>query len=112
MKRTVRVKCGHEGCNEFALYEADNKADANRIWETYGGGKWRCSRHNRPDEVLSATNTQTLCTMKVFEFPHGKFWGTDKASNGFIYGPGFKGFATDFPAGTIIEVTAKITLPE
>lgn len=112
MKRTVRFKCGHEGCNEFAHYEADNKADTIRLQNTYGNGKWLCTRHSRPDELLSLANNKIVTVMRVFEEPHGKYWGTDKAWNGFIHGPGFKGFAKDFPVGTTIEVTAKIRLPE
>lgn len=112
MKRMVRVKCGHEGCSEYAHYEADNRADAIRIDNTYGNGRWRCVRHRQPNEVLSPESPETVFTMQVFEEPHGKYWGVEKASNGFVHGPGFKGFAEDFPVGTTIEVTAKITLPK
>lgn len=38
----------------------------------------------------------------------GLFW--DKRQ-GFTYGPGFKAYASDFPPGTKLIVTARIELP-
>ena len=111
MKRTVRFRCAHEGCEEYAHYEADNREDSIRLQTTYGNGKWLCTRHSRPNEVLSAENTETVHTMKVFQKDYGRFWGVDQAISGFTYGPGFKAFAKDFPEGTVIEVTARIILP-
>ncbi len=37
----------------------------------------------------------------------GLYWG----HSGFMFGPGFKAWAKDFPVGTRIRVTAEITLP-
>lgn len=37
----------------------------------------------------------------------GLFFG----NQGFVYGPGFRAFAKDFPAGTVLRVTAEVILP-
>lgn len=107
----VRVKCGHEGCDEFARYEAFSRKEAIEIDRKYGQGRYRCVRHSQPEVVLSPTNFIRVDELSVFAEPHGKYWGHDKASSGFVYGPGFKAFAADFPEGTIIRITAEIVLP-
>lgn len=107
-KQTCRFKCSHEGCSEYGLYEADDRAHAARLYETYGNGKYKCVRHSRPEEVLSQESLVKTYSMRVFKEHHGMFWGIDKASNGFVYGPGFKAYADDFPEGTEIRITAEI----
>ena len=80
---------------------------------------WRCSRHDRPNEVLSIQNqkiesitqpSQTGYTEVGYErrrVATGVYWG----HTGFLYGPGFKAWAADFPVGTRLKVTAEIILP-
>lgn len=47
------------------------------------------------------------------EFLPGLFWiGDGEARSGFTYGPGFRAFATDFPEGTKLLITAEIEIPE
>ncbi len=107
----MRFKCGHEGCTEFVRYEYSSRDEAIRLQKSYYPDKWRCTRHTRPNEVLSGANSVLTSEMRVFEEPNGKYWGTDKAWCGFIHGPGFKAFAEDFPTGTVIRVTAEIVRP-
>lgn len=107
----VRFKCGHPGCEEFARYEADNRQHAIELDKRYGYGKYRCVRHSQPDSVLSADNVKIVDELISIEEPHGLYWGKEKAGSGFAHGPGFKAFAEDFPAGTILRVTAEIILP-
>lgn len=109
-KYITRFKCGFAGCEEIGLYESDTRADQAKLNHIYFPDKWRCVRHTRPSEVLGADNPKLTYEMKVFQVPHGKFWGTDKASVGFVSGPGFKAFAKDFAEGTVIRVTAEILL--
>lgn len=104
----MRFKCGHPGCEEHGRYEYTGRDEATRLQRSYYPDKWRCVRHTRPDEVLSATNHSRTVEMCVFEEPHGKFWGIDRPSNGFVHGPGFKAYAEDFPAGTVIRVTVEV----
>lgn len=109
--KLMHFKCGHPGCNELAHYEYHSRDEATRLQKSYYPDKWRCTRHSRPNEVLGEANRVLTSEMRVFEEPHGKYWGTDKAWTGFISGPGFKAFAEDFPTGTVIRVTAEIVRP-
>ncbi len=107
-----RASCGHDGCPEFARYEASNKTEYIDLSKRYGNGQYRCVRHSQPNEVLSKENTKIISEVKVFPESYGKFWGAEKAQNGFSHGLGYKAFAEDFPAGTILRVTAEIIMPE
>ncbi|TCL70596.1 hypothetical protein [Rhizobium sp. BK251] len=108
----ARFKCGHPGCEEYARYEADNRQHYIDLDRRYGNGQYRCVRHSQPDSVLSLDNIKIVDEMTVFEQPHGLYWGKESASSGFAHGPGFKAFATDFPPGTRLRVTAEVILPD
>lgn len=109
-QRSIRAKCGHEGCQEWGLYTADTIADARQLSVKYGNGQWRCTRHSRPDEMLSTDQPIKTHDMIVTRMPHGMYWG--ERGSGFQFGPGFMAFARDFPEGTVLRVTAEIILPE
>lgn len=106
----LQFPCGHEGCSERSNWRYQTKRDMMESFELkhYSDGRWRCNRHSRPDEVLSAENASTRAEVAVVEHPHGKYFG----NFGFIHGPGFKAFAKDFPAGTKIVVTASLVFPD
>lgn len=118
-RQTVRFKCGHEGCTEFAIYEYYSADERKRLYRDYDQGRWRCVRHTRPEEVLAAGNPRTVCEYTAKKLPassggylEGLFWTAGgKTGNGFTHGPGFKAFASDFPEGTVIRVTAEVVLP-
>jgi len=99
--------CGHEGCTERARYEYYDRAEARRQWERYGNGKYRCVRHSQPDEVLSEANAKLTRDLVNEERNGHLYFGY----SGFAHGPGFKAFSADFPAGTVLRVTAEIILP-
>lgn len=107
---TFTGTCGHEGCNERFTYRYPTRRDLVESFEVknYSNGRWRCMRHNRPNEVLSAANPTTTHELLVEERPYGRYFG----HQGAIFGPGFKAFADDFPAGAKIIVTAQLVLPE
>jgi hypothetical protein len=104
---SVRLRCGYEGCSEYGYYRCDTRREAADLQNRYSPNKWRCVRHTRADEVLSAERPKRTTEMVLREEPHGKYWG----SFGFHSGPGFKAFGKDFPAGTILRVTAEVVLP-
>jgi hypothetical protein len=58
-RQTVRVDCAAEGCRECAWYEYDTKTEAREAFQRRQEYPYRCYRHSRPDEVLSADNPQT-----------------------------------------------------
>jgi len=106
-----RASCGHEGCTEFARYEADNRRHYIDLSDRYGNGKWRCVRHSQPNEVLSANNLRIVNELRVLESRGTLYWGKDTPFSGFSHGPGFKAFAEDFPEGTVLRITAEIVSP-
>lgn len=108
----ARYVCIEDGCSETYSLHYVNQADSREIYRRYNG-KWRCARHTRPSEVLGPDNLSTVkeVTAGVSESP-----GLDKlfwdGGHGFMFGPGFKAWANDFPAGTKLIVTAQIVLPD
>lgn len=107
----LQFRCAHEGCSERVTYRYETLRDLKSSFELkhYGGGNgWLCTRHSRPNELLSLENTETCVEMVSRQEDHGRYFGTA----GFVSGPGFKLFADDFPAGTKLIVTARIELPE
>lgn len=110
----LRPQCVHDGCTERAFYAFDRRADQERErkWLDERGG-WRCVRHTKPDEVLSEDAPIREVVLVSRQESYGRFWAPEGATtggSGFIYGPGFKAYADDFPPGTRITVTATIAL--
>lgn len=108
--RTARFKCGHPDCREFAHYEIMDRAHSITLQRRYGNGQYRCVRHSQSDSVLSTERRSIVHEMTAAAK------GTDTSKlywgfSGFAHGPGFKAFADDFPAGTVLRVTAEIILP-
>lgn len=97
--------------------EFANRTDQRKNDRRYREG-YRCTRHRNPDEVLSGevpTRTRTLIASRStrYNLPKNLFWfeeGTETGS-GFVYGPGFKAYADDFPEGTRLTITAQIDPP-
>jgi hypothetical protein len=108
-------QCAQEGCPERAHYVFERRRDQQDQMEHLRRiGGWRCVRHSEPDVVLSATAPVREHVLVSYEESYGKFWrpeGATKGGSGFVYGPGFKAFAKDIPAGTRLVVTAQLELP-
>jgi len=103
-KYFVRRHCAHEGCQESARYEYDTLRDRAESERRNAGKPWHCVRHSSPDSVLSA-GKETSVTLVNVRTDNGLFWN---GTRGFVYGPGFKAFAVDFPEGAKLIVTAKV----
>lgn len=110
--------CGEPSCKERGLYRYDTKRELQEAAARYAKEPWRCSRHTQADEVLTFAQPRREVTMvasKVGSLP-GLFWredgGKGRAGSGFRFGPGFKAWATDFPEGTQLIVTAEVVLPD
>jgi hypothetical protein len=122
-------QCAHDGCTERAHCVFATRKEQREAWQRQQEAPWRCARHRRPTEVLSADapvcehalvlvertyESRNWQTGEVEAKPLGLFWapeGSEKGGSGFTYGPGFRAFAEDFPAGTRLVVTARIELP-
>ena len=113
--------CAEEGCNDRVTYSYSTLREQREgaAWRK-DLPPWKCSRHNRPEQVLTPTNLERTHTC-VAEFGKNKyiedklFWTGDGAdgtlTSGFTFGPGFKAYAQDFPPGTRLVVTARIEMP-
>jgi len=106
-RREFTLVCASPDCGEWSLHAADTKAEELRRRQK----PWYCTRHTRPEQVLTPTNTVRERVLEVYELPFGKFWreaGTEESGSDFTHGPGFKAFADDFPVGTRLIVTARL----
>lgn len=111
--------CDEKGCNERAHYSYRTLAEQRDGQHFRKGMKpWKCSRHNRPEQVLTPSNRERT-HVAVAEFGKGEyikdklFWtGEGDLTSGFTFGPGFKAYAEDFPPGTRLVITARIEMPE
>lgn len=118
---TARFQCAEPGCREMSYREYDRSADRNADYARERKHPFKCIRHKRPDEHLNPDNlttTSTLTAQKVpsrsreGEYLSGLFWKEgDRSGSGFVYGPGFNAYASDFPEGTQLIVTTRIVLP-
>lgn len=122
---TIRLICAHEGCRETSFTTASTRREEAEIRKRYREQQYRCVRHTNPEEVLSLDNlerTATIVAQKVeykparvlpgageVQYLDGLFWS---GRSGLTHGPGFKAYASDFPEGTRLIITARIELPE
>lgn len=107
------IRCAEDGCREVAYYEHATQREAQESRQWRAKRPFRCSRHIRPDEVLSTDDVERTGVLTVYEESYGRFWQTapGTSGSGSASGPGFKAFAKDFPPGTRLVVTARIELP-
>lgn len=136
-ERSTTIRCAEAGCGETKLHLYTSRRQYDEIWADQNKRPWKCSRHERPEEVLrpdNPTTTYVLVASRVRfsgyedavarrspyarrpeEFLDGLFWlpeGAGRGGSGFSFGPGFKAHASDFPEGTRLVVTTRIELPE
>jgi hypothetical protein len=117
-KPNHRTTCAEPECRESAFWEYDRVADMRNHLRDLAKNPWRCTRHTKPDEVLGLGNrvrTQVLVASESEQrIPDHLFWIPESGTtgSGFTYGPGFKAYANDFPAGTRLVITARIEPPE
>lgn len=112
MKREwIMVKrCAEPGCKDQARFKYDTRRDMVGSFEARQP-EWRCIRHSQKHEVLSPDNLSTETRLSSCNSVEGSpklFWGN---LSGFLFGPGFKAFADDFPPGSTLVVTARVELP-
>lgn len=107
----VLVKCSHESCTEVDRYRYNSKSDMDKHFECNPKSDHKCFRHSKPNLVLSVSKRATVDVVMNFKTDDGNFWGKEKPLTKVVFGPGFRAFADDFPAGTKIKVTAQLSIP-
>lgn len=116
MRRPVTdtVYCAEKGCTERpAYYEYSSQRERAEAQGDRRKTPYRCSRHLRPEQVLSVENSERTMVRIAqrasgVKDPTKLFWD---GQSGFDFGPGFKAYASDFPEGTRLVITARIELP-
>jgi len=121
-RRTITRTCAVTGCREASFTEYTARRDIADL-----PAEWKCYRHSKPNEVLSADNPETHTVLALHAHytegyyrddpPRliGHFWGpedAEKGSNFIVSGPGFRAIASDYPPGTRLIITARVELPE
>ncbi len=124
---TIRFKCAEEGCGEWYYSVASTRHDEAETRTWYAKHPWRCTRHTKPDEVLTPDNLERSTVLRAGRlrqsptrrdpdpgYIDGLYWleGAATSGGGLTSGPGFKAYAKDFPPGTRLIITARIELPE
>jgi hypothetical protein len=115
---TINLQCAEPGCREWSFAEAETIREEREIRARYAKNPYRCFRHTKTNEVLSADNPETTKTLVVEEKFYTDYRGNEKllglyfGHSGIEHGPGFRAIAKDFPPGTKLIVTARIEMPE
>lgn len=111
-KGIAQIRCSQPGCKEVARFAYGSAKEAHEI-RSEQEGKWKCTRHSHPDELLGLDSLVRSVRLVNMRSKHPeldeRFWD---GRSGFVYGPGFMSFAKDFPEGAVLEVTARVILPE
>lgn len=110
---TARFRCTEPDCTEVAFYEYTSNADYGRLSREQKARPWQCSRHRNPEQLITPdqrVRTVVLIADKSKRFPDPTtlFWRRDgdaDVGSGFLFGPGFKAHADDFPEGSRITIT-------
>ncbi len=112
-ERTTSIRCAEAGCRDHATYAYSSQRECAEIYERQKRRPWKCSRHDRPDEVLRPDNVRVVGVLVATRRPYGQFWIPEDGTtgSGLTSGPGFKAHADDFPEGTRLVVTAEVEIP-
>lgn len=114
-----RRQCAESGCREITITHYDTQRDyAEAVRREKGQPPWKCLRHNEPDKVLRIDNRHVMYDCASEERWYTNYRGERSLTgvywdgHGFVHGPGFRAYASDFPAGTRLVITASVVLPE
>ena len=108
LPRYTDIPCATQPCSERARFEYTSNTEYARLYREHEG-KWKCMKHARPEEWLSAENPVRETILTVEQKSYGRFW--KELHNGYARGPGFSILADDVPEGTKLVVTARLVLP-
>ena len=109
LPRYTYVQCCHVDCKREGSFQYDTQRDMLRIHREQGG-RWQCDEHSGLGHRLLPTRMEIVTRLenkRSKDHPglDHLFWG---GSNGYAHGPGFEARSKDWPAGTVLEVTARV----
>jgi len=102
------VKCSHDECKETGFYTATSRRELSEIANR--NRVWKCVRHTAPNEVLSEESPNKRIVLTVIESNEHNYWANEdgKLGSGFVYGSGYKAYASDFHVGTKLVITVEL----
>jgi hypothetical protein len=103
------------GCTEKGCVDWDSQRERAQLAEARK--HWKCSLHRNYEQRLRPDNPARshVLVAKRSRIAPGLYWaeeGAEYGSMGLVDGPGFRVFASDFPEGTRLHVTAYVETPE
>jgi hypothetical protein len=121
----VRFNCAEGRCRESVTYRCETRAEENEARMRHRDKPWKCVRHDRPDHHLRPGNesvSQVMVASRIRTKPwrgepgryvEGLYWLPEDGEHGsgVAHGPGFNAYASDFPEGTRLIVTARVEVP-
>lgn len=107
-----RRACAGEGCKEIETVTFSTLRDYDEHARYRHEQPFRCSRHDRPDEVISVAQRIREVTYTVVEARGRKEFDGGRRSRIHLGGAwdDFQAYAEDFPVGTVLRVTAALIL--
>lgn len=132
-RHRLSIRCAGQPCGETRDREFPTVAEYYQAVREQKADPWKCARHAKPDEWLRPGNEATAITLVARRVPHrvrdrstpegwrddgylpGLYWwaeGAERATSGYVSGPGFTALAREFPEGTRLVIEARILGPE
>lgn len=121
-ERTTTIRCAETGCTETNTYAYTSQREYGEIYTRQRDKPWKCTRHNKPDEVLRLDNPEITAIFTADKLLYGNpptllpslYWRSESgvANSSLMSGPGFKAHTSDFPEGTRVIVTARVEIPD
>lgn len=105
-RTSVVVPCAHPGCHEFTTRLFSSRRAARAM-----SAEWRCEPHKDLARTLSAGNPRIATELEVVSGARFRVDGEEIVGGFYVFGPGFRAWARDFPAGTKISILATATIP-
>jgi len=113
------ILCAERPCPEKIVYHHETRRDEAASVRDQQARPWKCVRHSRPGEVLGPERVEITSVMTAVPRPNASRWESPLMwaapfwllLSGKVDGPGFMAFASDWPEGTRLEITARILPP-
>lgn len=114
-ERTTTITCAQQACRETKFHIYTSQREYTEIHKRQQQNPWKCTRHARPERVLTAGNPQTEAVLIASRRGSERlYWIPEDAQtgSGLSSGPGYVAHADDVPEGTRLIVTARLEFSE
>lgn len=111
---TYAKLCAEGGCKEAERTVFDTQREYAEHVRFRTHNPYLCTRHKRPEEVVSEANPVRQIVYTVTEDRGGKKWAGPRNLQPWLGGglDDFQAYAGDFPAGTQLTITVTLSLSQ